>query len=120
MTSLDRHIFGIASARKQRAHGIANLPAPHIRADLLDHTCDLETGDIGGRIRRGRVASFTLNQVGAIQPRRFHANHHLSRLKNRLGPLFDLENVRRTRTRNHDSFHAIEQLSALTTLRSQL
>ena len=44
MASLDRHIFGKSSARQQRAHGIAKLPAPHIRADLLNHTCDLETG----------------------------------------------------------------------------
>jgi hypothetical protein len=108
MTGFDRHIFGIASARQQSAHGITNLPAWRLRADLLDHACDFETGDISGRVRRSGVASLTLNQVGAIQPRRLYANQHLCRPQSRLGPLFDVENVRRTWTRNHDGSHGTE------------
>ena len=48
------------------------------RADRDDLACELEAGDVGGRVRRGGVQARALHHVGAVEPRGPHPDEELA------------------------------------------
>ena len=57
--------------------------------ERVDDACELETGDVGGRAGRGRVAAGSLEQVGAVEARSVHPHAHLARARFEHRTLFD-------------------------------
>ena len=86
-------VLGVASAGDEGAGLVAHLPALDAVADGHDRPRHLEPGDVG-RAGRGRVAALPLEQVGAVDPGRGHAQEHLTGPGGRHRPPGGPENLR--------------------------
>jgi hypothetical protein len=71
-------VLGVAAARDERAHVIADAPVPDSVADLLDGAGDFESGNIR-RSGRGRVFTLPLGDVGPIHTSGQHMDQHVTR-----------------------------------------
>jgi hypothetical protein len=74
MVGIDDDRFGVASARKQRAHGVARFPSSYGASAAFDHAGDLETGNVGWHSGWRWIPAFPLEEIGAVEARGSHAN----------------------------------------------
>ncbi len=70
-------VLGIGAARRQRAHGIAHLPAADARAQRRHGAGGFETGQIR-RARRRRIEAGALGDVGSVDARRRDLDQQLA------------------------------------------
>src|SRR6266568_3943647 len=73
---MDHRLLGVTAAGKQGHGALANLPSAHLGADL-DHFAGAFEPENGGSAGRRRIVTFALQQIGAIDGGRAHANAQL-------------------------------------------
>ena len=96
--------LGVAATRHQRTDRSADGPAAHVRAERGDDAGDFETGKIR-RARRRRILPQPLDHVGTIHAGRGDVDQDFAGRGNRIRPLDEFEDVRRTERGDLDCFH---------------
>ncbi len=99
-------VLGVRGARDDAEDALPLAPESRSGAEGRDLSRELEAGAVGRNARRRRVAPLALEQVRAVEARRADANEDL--FDARLGALdvLDLEDLRRSRLRDHHGSHA--------------
>ncbi len=104
LTRRHRDQFGVAATGQQGHAGLTDLPALDTRADGVDVAGHLEPDDVGRPVGR-RVVALPLQQVGPVDPRSQHGDHHLARPRHRVGHLGQLQHLGPAETVRHDRSH---------------
>jgi hypothetical protein len=102
---VDDHLLGVAASSEDPHHAIAGLQTAHPGAAIHDLSREFQAGNVGRRARRSRVEAFSLQQIGAVQPRRADPDDDILRARDGLRNLPHLQYFRPARTGDDDRSH---------------
>ena len=86
---VDDRQLALAAAADDPHHAVALGEARRARAERLDDARELEAGDVLRAAGRRRIATAALQDVGAVDARRLHADEHLAGARLGVGVLLD-------------------------------
>ena len=103
---VDGHAIGQPATADEAVRAVADLPAAHLRANVLDDPGDLETRDVGRPAGRGRIGTLALRDVGAVDAGEGSVDQHFLVTTDRIGALLARNDLVSSSSGVDDAAHA--------------
>src|SRR5687767_3038487 len=103
-------ILGVSSPADDTHHRVAGLPHRRARTNGIDLATVLEPADVSRCARGNGVASLSLQDVRAVEPRSQDAHAYFADARLGRWTLLHFEHFRATRASNYDRFHSVVNL----------